>query len=349
MRDPLGGLTDAQRRAATHPGGPLLVLGGAGTGKTRTLLARFAWLVAHDQRPESILVVTEREAAAERLRGAVESGLDRAYEELPVFSIDGVCRRLLRDEALEAGLDPFAVPLTPADRLAMLLDRIGELTLRVHDFRGDATALVGSFVRRIDRLKAEGITAEEYAAWAEGLPEVGDAERTRAAREREFAGLFAAHERMLAEAGTLDGGDVVLTAVRVLREKAHVRARTAARWRHLLVDDLEELPFAHGLLVRLLASEHGNLVAAADDDAALGRLRAAAAKNVRDFRTEHPEAETVTLELSLRCGAAVVQAARAVVAPAEDRLRTKLDGALGGEVAFWRCANERAQAQAVAA
>jgi DNA helicase II / ATP-dependent DNA helicase PcrA len=349
MRDPLGGLTDAQRRAASHPGGPLLVLGGAGTGKTRTLLARFAHLVGAGERPEAILVLTEREAAAERLRLAVEAELDRAYEELPVYGIGGLCRRLLRDEALEAGLDPFAVPLTPADRLAMLLERIGELTLRVHDFRGDASALMGSFVRRIDRLKAEGITAPEYAAWAGQLPEGGDAERTRAAREREFAAVFAAHERMLGDAGTLDGGDLVLTAVKVLREKAHVRARTAERWRHLLVDDIEDLPFAHGLLVRLLASEHGNIVAAADDDAALGRLRAAAAKNVRDFRSEHPNSETVTLERSLRCGAAVVQAARAVVAPAQDRLRKRLEGIPGGDVQFWRCANERAQAQAIAA
>src|SRR5581483_826399 len=83
--------------------------------------------------------------------------------------------------------------------------------------------------------------------------------------------------------------------------------------------------------------------------AALGRLRAAAAKNVRDFRAEHPNAETVTLERSLRCGAAVVQAARAVVAPAQDRLRKPLEGVPGGEVQFWRCANERAQAQAIAA
>jgi DNA helicase-2/ATP-dependent DNA helicase PcrA len=71
MHDPLGGLTDAQRRAASHPGGPLLVLGGAGTGKTRTLLARFAWLTAQGERPESILVLTGRDAAAERLRAAV--------------------------------------------------------------------------------------------------------------------------------------------------------------------------------------------------------------------------------------------------------------------------------------
>jgi DNA helicase-2/ATP-dependent DNA helicase PcrA len=349
MHDPLAGLTDAQRRAASHPGGPLLVLGGAGTGKTRTLLARFAWLTAQRERPESILVLTGRDAAAERLRAAVEGELDRAYEELPVFSIAGVCRRLLRDEALEAGLDPFAVPLTPADRLAMLLERIGELTLRVHEFRGDAGALIGSFVRRIDRLKAEGVTAEQYAAWADALPEGAEAERTGAAREREFAAVFAAHERMLSVACTLDGGDLVLTAVRLLREKAHVRARTAERWRHLLVDDLEDLPYAHGQLVRQLASEHRNVVAAADDDAAFGRLRAAAAKNVRDFRAEHPAAETVTLERSLRCGAAVVQAARAVVAPAEDRLQKRLEGAAGGEVSFWRCANERAQAQAVAA
>src|SRR3954468_21741412 len=261
------------------------------------------------------------------------------------------CAKLLRDEALEAGVDPFAAPVPPADRLATLLERIDELPLLHHDLRGNPSMLLGSVVQRIDRLKAELISAADYAAWAATLPEETDAERSRAAREREFAAIYDAHDRMLADAGTLDFGDLVLHAFRLLREKPHVRARLAARYRHLLVDELQDTNFAQNLLLRLIVAEHGNLSAVADDDQAIHRFRGAAAKNLREFEADWPQATVVALEDSFRCPAAVLSAAHAVVAPAAERVDKVLRSARDahGDVRFWRCANERAQAQAVAA
>jgi DNA helicase-2/ATP-dependent DNA helicase PcrA len=351
----LDGLSPAQRAAATHAGGPLLIIGGAGSGKTRTLLARFAWLVEQGEAPEAILLLARSERAADALRRQVEETIARPYEALAVTTVHELCARLLREHALAAGVDPFAVTVGRADRVAMLLERIDELTIRSHDFRGNPAALIASFVRRIDRLKDELITAEDYAAWAEqlvgsaDLPE-DDAARARAARERELAAIYRAHDRMLAEAGALDGGDLVIRALALLREHPHVRAQVAERWRHVLVDDVQEPNFAHGLLLRLLAAEHGNLFAAGDDDQAIDRFRAAAAKNLRDFQAELPDATVVTLEQSFRCPPRVLQAAAAVVAPLEERIEKRLEPAQAtGEVVFWRAANERAQAQSVAA
>jgi DNA helicase II / ATP-dependent DNA helicase PcrA len=352
----LDGLSPAQRAAAAHGGGPLLIVGGAGSGKTRTLVARFAWLVEQGEAPEAILLLARSERAADALRRQVEETIAHPYEALAVTTVHDLCARLLREHALAAGVDPFAVAVGRADRLAMLLERIDELTVRAHDFRGNPAALIGSFVRRIDRLKDELITAEEYAAWAEQLAgdaDADDATRARAARERELADIYRAHDRMLAEAGALDGGDLVIRALALLREHPHVRAQVAERYRHVLVDDVQEPNFAHGLLLRLLAAEHGNLFAAGDDDQAIHRFRAAAAKNLRDFQTELPDATVVTLERSFRCPPRVLQAAAAVVAPLEDRIEKPLQAETVpptlGEVAFWRAANERAQAQSVAA
>jgi DNA helicase-2/ATP-dependent DNA helicase PcrA len=347
----LDGLSPAQRTAATHTGGPLLIVGGAGSGKTRTLAARFAWLVEQGETPEAILALALSERAADALRRQVEEAIARPYEELAVTTVHEVCARLLREHALEGGIDPFAVAVGRADRLAMLLERIDELTIRRHDFRGNAAALLASFVRRIDRLKDELIGAEDYAAWAEALEDEGadDAARARAAREREFAEIYRAHDRMLCEAGALDSGDLVIRTLELLREHPHVRAGIAARYRHLLVDDVQEPNFAHGLLLRLLAAEHGNLAAAGDDDQAIQRFRAAATKNLRDFQDELPDATLVRLEHSFRCPQRVLAAAHAVVAPLDDRFEKRLAGEDGGEVAFWRAANERAQAQSVAA
>jgi DNA helicase II / ATP-dependent DNA helicase PcrA len=353
----LDGLSPEQRAAATHAGGPLLIVGGAGSGKTRTLLARFAWLVEQGEAPEAILVLARSERAADALRRQVEELIAHPYEALAVTTVHDLCARLLREHALAAGVDPFAVAVGRADRLAMLLERIDELTVRSHDFRGNPAALIASFVRRIDRLKDELISAEDYAAWAARLTGSkdatdDDASRARAAREREFAEIYRAHDRMLVDAGALDDGELVIRALALLREQPQVRAQVAERYRHVLVDDVQEPNFAHGLLLRLLAAEHGNLAAAGDDDQAIHRFRAAATKNLRDFQAELPDATVVTLERSFRCPPRVLQAAAAVVAPLEDRIEKRLETSEArppGDVAFWRAANERAQAQSVAA
>jgi DNA helicase-2/ATP-dependent DNA helicase PcrA len=227
----------------------------------------------------------------------------------------------------------------------MLLERIDELPLRHHDLRGNPSALLGSIVQRIDRLKDELVTAEDYAAWASTLGE-------QSAREREFAELYRAHDRMLVEAGAMDFGDLVLRAFRLLREKPVVRARLGARYRHVLVDELQDTNFAQGLLLRLLVADHGNVTAAGDDDQAIYRFRGASTKNLQDFQAEWPHAKVVRLEESFRSGDAILRAAHAVVEPSPERIPKALrarPGAAPGDVAFWRCASERAQAQAVAA
>jgi DNA helicase II / ATP-dependent DNA helicase PcrA len=344
--DPLDGLTPAQREIVAYRGGPLIVVGAAGTGKTRTLLARHAWLAtAGGLAPEQVLALTASEAAADALRAGVEDELERGFEELAVHTLHGFAARLLRDEALEAGLDPFVLPVAPADRLAMLLERVDELTLAVHDFEGNPANLLASVIARIDRLKDAMVTAEEVTRWAAELPP-GD---ERAEREREFAAVYAAHDRMLREQGALDFGDLLLRVVALLRDKPHVRARVAARWRHVLVDDAQDLELAGLRLVVALGAEHGGLTAAGDDDCAVRRGRGAAPRNLRTLAAELPGARSVRLERSLRAPGVVLAAAHAVVAPIEGRVDKAADAPPGGAVRLWRCANERAQAQGTAA
>jgi DNA helicase-2/ATP-dependent DNA helicase PcrA len=339
-----------RERVANHRGGPLLVLGGAGSGRTQTLVERFAGLVASGTAPEEILLLTRTAAAAEALRARVEDALgDRPFEELPVLPIHGMCARLLRDEALEAGIDPFAVTASPADRLALLLDRVDELTLRRHDLRGRPASVLGAVIARIDGLKEAGIRARRFSEWAASLPEDGE----RAEREREFAGLFEAHDRLLLEQGLLDFGELVLRTQELLEQRPHVRARVAGRWRHVLVDDLEDATPAQGRVIRLLAADHGDLVATADDDQAIDEPRGAAGRlrALLDERIGGRPVEIVRLERSLRCPARVVTAAEAVVAPIADRLAEapeRVGSGLDGDVRLWRCASERAQAQGVA-
>jgi DNA helicase-2/ATP-dependent DNA helicase PcrA len=346
-------LTPAQARVVTHPGGPLLVLAGAGTGKTTVLVERCAWLVRERAlAPESVLLLAPSAAGADDLRERLEGAVERPYEELAVHTFGDLCARLLHDEALEAGLDPFVVPVAAGDRLAMLLERVDELALRAHDLAGSPAALLAAVVARVDRLKEELVTATAFARWARALPE----DNPRVGREREFAELYLAHDRLLAEQGALDAGDLVLRALALLHDKPHVRARCGHRYRHVLVDDVQDASTAALALVEALAAgtaggagADGDLIACADDDRRTAPVPRAAGRSVADLRRAHPDAPVVRLERSFRCPQRILTAAHAVVAPAPGRIDKRVTGEQGGVVAFWRCANERAQAQAVAA
>ncbi|HWF50419.1 MAG TPA: ATP-dependent DNA helicase [Solirubrobacteraceae bacterium] len=323
---PLEGLLPAQAQAVTHEEGPLVVCGPAGSGKTRVLEARFARFVEQGLAPERILVLAPSSAAADAIRARLVDRLEQPYEELIVGTPRDLAARLLHD----AGFDPFAAVVGAADRLAMLLERIEDLPLRRHDFGGSPSALLGGFVRRIDRLKAELIGVEDYATWAAGL---GDDEG--AALEREFAEVYRAHERMLGEAGARDGGDLILEALRLARERPEV----SARFEHVLVDDAHELDLAPASLIAAVAGP--GLTAAGDRHAAVRRFRGAGASRLDALSAG---ARVVTLGRSVRCPERVLHAAFAAFPDVEAP-----EGDGGGEVVFWRCANERAQAQSVAA
>src|SRR3954466_4458260 len=353
MREPLDGLNRSQRGAVTHPGGPLLVIAGAGTGKTRTITSRFAWLVEQGAAPDEVLALTFSSPAAAEMRERLEGVIESPYEDLHVSTFPAFCSPLLGDEALEVGIDPFFSPVTPADRLALLLERLEELTIRHHEIRGNPAPLLASFVSRIDRLKDEMVSCSDYRAYAERLideaGEAADAARATAAREFEFARLYADHDRLLAERGALDFGDLIVRAFRMLHQKPAGRERLSRRFRHVLVDEYQDTNFAQGMLLRLLVEEHKNVTVVGDDDQAIYRFRGASQKNLLDFQREFPEATLVRLERNYRSGRRILDAAAAVVEATPGRIEKRLTGRNGGRVHFWRGRSERAQAQAVAA
>jgi DNA helicase II / ATP-dependent DNA helicase PcrA len=151
----------------------------------------------------------------------------------------------------------------------------------------------------------------------------GDAARVLAAREVEFAQLYADHERLLAERGALDSGDLFLTAFRLLHERPHVRERAARRFDHVLVDEYQEATFAQGMVLRLLCEEHGQVTVAGDDAQTLRRFGDVGGRNLAEFTREYSDGTAIELGTSQRSPHPI-------------------------QPSFWRCASERAQAQAVA-
>jgi len=317
----------------THSGSPLLIRGAAGSGKTRLILDRYRWLVEQGTLPERIVLLTPSAARADAARAALEEQLRDGYTELVVVTPAELAAAVLRRAGSRRDL--LAATLSAGDRLAMLAERIAELPLQHHDFGGNAGALLGGFVRRIDRLKGELIGAGEFSAWAE---------QHESPREREFAAIFAAHDRMVRELGACDEGDLVRLAIRLLADQPSSRQP----FQHVLIDDAQELDLGPATLARAVAG--GALTVAGDPLAALWRFRGAGAARLDAFGTRGTR--VVQLLSSYRCPPAVAEAAWAVALEAGDAGaggRSTGEPPPAEQLAFWRCENERAQAQAVAA
>jgi DNA helicase-2/ATP-dependent DNA helicase PcrA len=296
----LGGLLPAQRDAVIHRGGPLLVIGEPGSGKTRVIQARFRWLVAQGCEPERVAVLVPSTARAIALREVLEPALDRGYERLYVLTPMDLAALILRGAG--GYPDSLDAVLGAGDRLAMLVERIDELSLRHHDFGGRVNVLLAGFVARIDRLKAELIGPEEYLHWAASLDL---ADRPEAELEREFAEIYAAHERILAEVGGSDSGNLVRQALAVVQQ----RPESVRPFDQVLIDDAQELDLAPARLARQVAGS--GLTVAGDPLATLRRFRAAGHGRMHSF--EAPGTRIVTLTRSLRCPKWVLEAACAIL------------------------------------
>jgi DNA helicase-2/ATP-dependent DNA helicase PcrA len=326
----LDGLTDAQRDAVIHRSPPLLVSGRPGTGKTEVLVQRAAWLVEDGVPAAGIALLAGDAAAVEPLCARVERAFHHGHEAVPVVTVSTLCDALVAEHAAAAGIEEIGPVATAAERVAMLLERTGELELRHHDFRGRPIVLFAALVRRIDRLKSLLIDADRFAAWAARHGE----------REREFAALFAAHDRILAERGLLDEGGLLLASVRLLTHDDEVRRRTGERLAELLVDDWQNRSFGVRELIDRIEACGVALTVATDDDQAL--WPGGGASGTALFLDRRPATTLVTLEHGFRCPPGVAAAAQAMRGtvhepePAPESVR------------FWHAASERAQAQRIA-
>jgi DNA helicase-2/ATP-dependent DNA helicase PcrA len=282
-------LAEAQERAVQHGQGPLLVLGAAGTGKTEALARRFVPLAEEGLSPERVLLFAANQPTARRLRRRVEALLGRSSDELWIGTWQELGERLLREHSTAAGLDPFFDILGRGERLAMLLDRVDDLPLRNQEIRGNPAGLLARLLAQTDELKAGSEPPEP-----------------------DLAEFCAAHDRILAESGNLDEGDVFLILNKLLHERDDIRAELATRFAHLMVDELEDTTHAQRAILAALAADNPNHVYA--------------------LETEDPPAESGWFRQLHRQGE--------VVALKEQHRKP--------DVRLWRCVNERAQAQAVA-
>jgi len=329
----LADLNEQQRQAVTHEAGPLLIVAGAGTGKTAVITRRVAWLIATKRaRPSEILALTFTDKAAAEMEERVDVLVPYGYTDVWISTFHAFGDRLLRDHALDLGLTPDFRILTKAEQVIFFRERLFEFPLDFYRPLGDPTRYVEAMLALISRAKDEDVTPAEYLAFADEVVraaegDAGDKDLAEhARRQREVALTYARYQELLAAEGCLDFGDLITLALRLLREHPTVLREYQQRFRYILVDEFQDTNYAQFQLVRLLAAAHPepNITVVGDDDQSIYKFRGAAISNILNFMEVYPRARQVVLTTNYRSTQPILDAAyRLIRHNNPDRLEVK--------------------------
>ena len=327
--DLLSGLNPEQRDAVLKTEGPLLILAGAGSGKTRVIAHRIAYLVSERlSEPDRILAVTFTNKAAAEMRSRVEALLSTDCRRMWISTFHALCARLLRREAPHIGLS----------RDFVIYDSSDQLTLMKHVLR--AAGLDGTLQPRLilSRISHAKNRMEE----ADGIPGAWTS------RDEQVSKLFASYTKALKEANALDFDDLLLKTVELFDQSAAERERYAKKFRYVMVDEYQDTNRPQYLLVRHLATHH-NLCVVGDPDQSIYKWRGADLRNILDFEHDFPEVATVRLERNYRSTQVILDAASAVIANnrnrKDKRLYTERSG--GAKILYYRAGDDLDEAEFV--
>jgi DNA helicase-2/ATP-dependent DNA helicase PcrA len=326
-------LNPPQREAVSHLSGPLLILAGAGSGKTRVLAYRVAYLVATSYKPWQIVAVTFTNKAAGEMRERI-AGLigEEAAREATIGTFHAICARILRRDGAAIGLTR---------------------SFTIYD-RADQVALTKGVLRRLD-LDEKRFSPAGMLAWIgqrkDELADVATATRQAANYYDETAArVYEAYQRQLGEDDAVDFDDLLMRTVFLFEQHPDVLARYQARWQQIMVDEYQDTNRAQYLLCRHLAAKHKNLAVVGDDDQSIYSWRGADLRNILDFEADYPDAKVVKLEQNYRSTQTILDAAHAVVSRNAGRKEKKLwtDRGGGTQITLFDAYNEYEEAEFVA-
>ncbi|MEA5445077.1 DNA helicase II [Gammaproteobacteria bacterium AB-CW1] len=324
-------LNDAQRQAVTAPAGPVLVLAGAGSGKTRVLVHRIAWLMqVEGVSPLGVMAVTFTNKAAAEMRGRIESLLSAPAGTMWVGTFHGLAHRLLRLHWREAGLREGFQILDAEDQQRMIRRLLR--ALEIDDGRWPPRQIQWF----INARKDEGLRARHVADNGDPV-------------QRHFLRVYHAYEEACERAGVVDFAELLLRAHELLRDNADILRHYQQRFRHVLVDEFQDTNAIQYAWVRLITGKTGHPFIVGDDDQSIYGWRGAKIENLQRFREDFPDPLVVRLEQNYRSTGLILRAANALITHNPDRLGKNLwtEGEEGEPVTLYAAYNERDEAQYV--
>ena len=330
---PTEGLNPDQLDAVVHAGGPLLVIAGAGSGKTRVLTNRIAHLIGHHQvHPMRILAITFTNKAADEMKRRVEALIGPVARQMWVSTFHSACVRFLRRDA----------------------ERIGfPKSFSIYD-QADANRLVGYVIRDLGldakRFPARGVHAQISAFKNDLVSAPQAADRAANIFERKIADVYREYEARLLKAGAMDFDDLLVNTVRLFRTAPDVLEYYRDRFLHVLVDEYQDTNTAQNEIVVLLGEKHRNVMVVGDSDQSIYRFRGADIRNIMQFDQAYPDAITVVLDQNYRSTQTILDAANSVIDKNLGRTPKQLWSDKGGgeQIVRYHAQDEQDEAQWVA-
>jgi DNA helicase-2/ATP-dependent DNA helicase PcrA len=329
----LAELNPPQREAVTHGDGPLLVLAGAGSGKTRVLTHRIAWLVATERaQPGEILAITFTNKAADEMRERVEQLVGGVSRLMWVMTFHSACARILRREATRLGYKGTFTIYDEGDSLRMVKRCMEELDVDPKRFPARAIRSLISGAKN-QLLDAEGFREQQGSYF-----------------EQTAADVYALYEKRMLEANAMDFDDLLVRTVNLFELFADVRGRYQRAFRNVLVDEYQDTNRAQYRLLQLLCEQHGNLFVVGDESQSIYGFRHADIRNILEFERDFPDADVVKLEQNYRSTQTILDATNAIIERNRQnrpkRLWTEIEG--GHPVQLSELADEHEEARWVA-
>ena len=302
----LDGLNPEQRTAVSQVDGPLLILAGAGSGKTRVLTRRVAYMLTQGIDPWSILAVTFTNKAAEEMRNRVRDLAGVSADRVMVSTFHSACVRFLRSDIESLGYKRNFTIYDTDDQSRLLKTLAKEANV-------DIKALpVAKMRSTIDQAKTKMQSADDFAASRRAT--IGDP----------MVRIYRGYEAHLRVANAVDFNDLLNLTVRIFEENPDILERYRARFRYVMVDEYQDTNLAQYKLVKMLASGHRNLAVVGDDDQSIYAFRGADIRNILDFERDFPDATVIRLEQNYRSTSPILKAAHAVVSKNAGRMEKEL-------------------------
>ena len=331
--DCLSSLNPEQQDAVLQTDGPILILAGAGSGKTRVIAHRIAHLVSSDIcPPDRILAVTFTNKAAEEMRTRVKTLLGVDCRQMWISTFHALCARLLRREAPHVGLSRNFVIYDSTDQLTVIKQALRQLGV------DDAAVQPRLVLSRISHAKNRMETPEVFTA------------NSWNPRDDQIGTLYVMYLKALTEANALDFDDLLLKTVELFEKSEQVRDKYSGKFRFLMVDEFQDTNRPQYLLIQRLASRHRNLCVVGDPDQSIYKWRGADLRNILDFEHDFPEARIVRLERNYRSTQVILDAAAAVISQNRNRKQKRLytDRTGGALVLYYRAGDDLDEADFIA-
>jgi DNA helicase-2/ATP-dependent DNA helicase PcrA len=302
-QDLLEGLNPAQKEAVRHGQGPLLIIAGAGTGKTKVITHRIAYLIASKMaKPEEILAVTFTEKAANEMEERVDQLIPYSYSFVDISTFNSFGEKVLRNYALDLGYPLDFRLLDDVEQAIFFRENLFRLPLQYYRPLSFPTRHIQELLDAVKRLKQEDISPDEYLAFARRLESRAseEAEEELARKHQEMALVYQAYEELLKKDGKIDFEDQVRLVAQLFRKRPSVLKEFQQKYKHILVDEFQDTNYIQFELLKLLAAQHQNLTVVGDDDQSIFRFRGASLSNILHFEKTYPRAKKIVLTKNYR-------------------------------------------------